>query len=622
MFFAYARIYENLASGDIPQYLNLAQVLLLRIICYAIGSWCSLAVGLILVLVGVTLVIGLVIRVWLLPNQFVHYDDMWGAYRALVIHGKDRGELLEKLPDSLQSIASQTIDLLPFGEYAIKHLSAVHQASYMTTLAPLHYIFSLAFIPAVDDYQAFLIVSRFFSLLEYLLFVFIFIKAIRLLKSRTSKAIGYLILLLSAMSGMMIYYSVQGHNYMASVPAMAALLFWIKAYEVKARKFPLRAFSILYSISILISYSFIIYLPAYILVYVAILANSRYFKAQANIHAAQYLYSFGWLILPIVQSFLLKRFYIMPSATGAGWQSGFNNEYIIVPGDRFAQEAAKIFPAIRDSIGSVFLYQSSSTAIDTIFVIAVLLIVAFSFVVVLRQMNKTRCYSLLFAQGILVTHFALYLCGVLALSPTRHSLILFPVISWILMETSNSLCFQSLFARLMRQHLPTVLCRPNVVPLSSAIVLSCYSVVATISLVNEVRLNRLDPVIANSSVLDSSRYIVYAPYYNFGVSIYSILNGKRETLVPLSESNLPGILLGDQKDVPSQAYFLYVTNDPLQPSKTIAKKYAGKYQCLGNPEILFSQSSQTIVDPVKFPITSNGTNSLHVIKVDCLKSTL
>lgn len=546
---------------------------------------------------------------------------MWGAYRALAIHIKDRGELLEKLPDVLKTTASQFINSVPFGEYAIKHLSSVYEASHSTTLAPLHYIFSLAFIPAVDDYQAFLVASRFFSFLEYVLFVLIFIKAIRLFKSRTVKAIGYFILVLSAMSGMMIYYSVQGHNYMASVLAMAALLYWIKRSEATSRHIPLRTFSILYSIALFTSYSFVIYLPAYFLVYCAVLVNSSYFKSLAYIQPVQYLSKFIWLIIPIAQAFLLKRYYITPSASGAGWQVGFNSEYVIVHGDGFFHNVAKIFPAIRDTLGSVFLYQGSSIALDSLFVIPTLLIVGFSFtILVWRLQNNTRFYSLMFAQAVLVTHLFLYLAGILALSPTRHSIILFPVISWILIETTNGLRVQLLPPYLTRLCLPHVLYRPKAILFSGLVILSIYSFVATVSTINDVRLKRLDPLPANRNILDSAQYVMYAPYYNFGISIYSMLNGKKETPVPIPESHQPATLLvGKQKNTSPRPYFLYVTNDPVKPTKTTVEKHASQYQCFGNAETIFSQPSQTIIDPVRSPITLNGTNSFHIIKVGCQK---
>ena len=110
------------------------------------------------------------LRFWLAKNHFPHYDDLWGIYRAISIKGMGSEEFIGKLPAFLQGITTE-IDKIDVVSWLLRHIASVKEATYKTTLAPLHYAFSLATTGTSGSYKGTLFAGRIVSVIEYILFV-------------------------------------------------------------------------------------------------------------------------------------------------------------------------------------------------------------------------------------------------------------------------------------------------------------------------------------------------------------------------------------------------------------------------------------------------------------------
>ena len=559
--------------------------------------------------------LGFSIRMWLVSNHFPHYDDLWGEYRALHIKSMPQEEFLSRLPQSFRPIL-ESIFTIPAAEWFARHLISVFEATYHSTIAPLHYVFAFIFVGMASTYPHALAESRVFTLLEYILFLVLML-IFSACRSHVERRVLCAFSILSLFGGLPLFYSVQGHNYMMGLcGAVVYLIVLSKSPSSSLSHTSIRASS--YSLLLLASYNFIIFLPAFYICEAQIYA-SHYRSSSTLLNFGRWRFKttfahFLALIIPLVLSLFLKIIYIVPGASGAGWNSGLANEYI-VDYSSFHDFFYHLYFSMSSTMAALFLPTSTNSLLNFLLVIPIVTFILLA----LRSISGQPLQSDLpsaFATFALVSFFLLYLFRYLAISPTRHSLVLFPFIALLTARGVNEL-YSHLSTRFYytesHEFLPAS--NPFVILLAIA-----YICLISWYLPDQIR-QRQDPL--SSSIITTigrADTIYYDEYFNFSLSVAPELRHLTEAMVtwPLRDNFVikKSNFTGQNRD----ENIIYATNSfSMPPLVEVESNIAYSSGCISiNPlKPLFSRTSSQVVDSPPRTLTLMGTNSLHLYSTTC-----
>lgn len=572
-------------------------------------------------LIVVTLIVAAIaLRFWLAANHFAHYDDLWGYYRALSIKSMPIEEFREKLPFGSLLLAQNNVVSSVLAQF-LKHLVAVKEATYLTTLAPMHYFLSLLPVGFAESYKASLSEARLVSVIEYIVFFLLLVRYASD-QAREERHCLTAFACLSLFGGLPLYYSVQGHNYMAGLLSYIVYISVLARYD-KWVHVQIIARSLVYSACILTSYSFIIFLPSYYLA-----EYSIWRKRGHSLPGGRLLYrGFLYLVLlqPAILALGLKIGYIMrvkSGSLGVGWNKGVNNEYI-VSYNGVIEFFSSLYVALKSTLTALFLTGPGNVVLGTALTIIIAVLFILGVAKLLRQHGVNT--SVVFSLSTILTWFALYLVGASTIAPTRHSLIYFAPIAVVCSSGYPDLIAggRLLKDKYLSRQTETkmgIFMNVRVGRLVKYVVLTIFLILSFGLLKDQISL-RQDPV--NDKLLSKishSDVLVYDGYYNYSLAVAPELRNMVESNVELKGAEAIGIkkVKGEAKG--SDMSLAYATNSYYVNSiDEVIEKLTASDICSSaryRESIINKKSDQVIDLPPSF-LTGVGTNSLTVYLFDC-----
>ena len=576
------------------------------------------------------LAIGMGLRLWLAANHFPHYDDLWGMYRAVSIKGMDANEFVEKLPSFSQE-AVRILVGIDAADWLLRHIASIKEATYMTTLAPLHYAIALVPVGIANSYKEALLGGRITTLLEYLIFILLAMKLCGQLENSRRRIYQFYIAL-TLFGGLPLFYSAQGHNYMGGVAATVIYITTLNQFSSsKTRESLIRAG--MYCLMILTSYTFIIYLPAYIACELIIMRRDKELskKEESEIEGRvsvkktktktrQKVAKTIILLAPIILSIALKEFYIMQvkdGSLGVGWNSGLNNEYIVNYQDarkflEYFWEASKI------TISALFLPTVENKFLNQVLggtTILFIIIGIYDYIKSFRVTEKKLIDA--FAITSILTTIGFYLIGKIAISPTRHSLTLILFIA--LIASRGGIAIYSA----MKESKPTFATYKIDKRIKRILKTTLISTVMVTIInyywgsVKSETLKRVDAL--DSSILDQMRS--YDKIYISGYRNFSLATAPE--LIKMEEEEIGYITWIRTKKqqnntAPRIAYF---SNDPriiVEQEIENKIKVSEKAVACKASKVIKEIISTTTPDLAPEPLTPIGTNTIRAYEVECM----
>lgn len=563
--------------------------------------------------------IGISIRLWLIFYHFPHYDDLWGYYRAIHIKLLSREEFYGKLPYILK-LYSDLFASSPFLDWILRHFVSVREATFHTTLAPLHYFFSFLFTGFAKTYPFTLAEARITTFLEYLLFLLLFFVFSRR-RSEVEKTILIVFLLLSLFGSLPLFYSVQGHNYMTGVVASVVYLLLLdKLSSTSCKSIAIRAF--LYCVCIHSSYNFIILLPSYYASELFIfyrrhpsIVLKQPFKLKQPC-PSRVLGTLLFLSLPLITSLSLKALYIMPGAVGHGWNSGFHNEYIVTY-ESLPKFFGNIYYSFSSTLSALYMPTTTSQLANAFLFFLLIPFVLIGMLVILRYPSKSSAADI-FSLVSLLTFFVFYLLNYIAISPTRHSLILYTFIAIIFARGLSFSCYHLRDSKIFSTILFSI--RLDSYYLNASLI--SLLIIAVFFFCNAIPFeisSRKDPLTpADISLISKSHSLYYDPHYNFSLSVAPELRHMKEVLIPWTGRIEPVIKKSISSKPTAGDVIVYATNSFEEKNlPEVIEKIRSSTGCLAIEPLqpVRTHVSRKIVDAT--PLTNVGTNTLRLYKTIC-----
>lgn len=369
--------------------------------------------------------LGIFVRYQFLSSHFSHVDDLtpirtileWSKYP---VYPMWHSELVD---DSIFSILDN-LGLLKIIAKLVDVKNQVFGISKSSTYAPLQFFLTALFIRPGMNYQQFLFWGRFPSFLfgslnivfiGYLIYKFV---------SKNKLTYSLLAIVLTSISLENIIYSVQMESYEIGVFITSILfilfLFKIEKYQ-NNWKFDLLiiGFILLCSWS---QYQFIFFLPGF---YIGLFVFAFTKKNKSLFYK--------YLILSIINIFLLIPLYLFMNENGllirgVNWNAGVNGEFLF-SFNGLNSITEYISYLVNFFAKNSILITKSNFMIGNGFVDHTIYFVLLTIIMVIGLIKLVKSNKPLFA-FISVTigiWMILVLIGSLTLSPTRHSLILFPM---------------------------------------------------------------------------------------------------------------------------------------------------------------------------------------------------
>ena len=461
------------------------------------------------------------------------------------------------------------------------------------------------------------------SLIEYILFFLVSIKVVSALRSRNTNKFAYILLSLSLVSGLFVTYSVQGHNYMAGTLSLS-FLFLCLSFPNNNKKFFPFIFGLSIAISFWTSYQLILYAPSFIFTFLLFFVfTTSLYKPLKN--------RFRSFIIPILLSIstlymlLLHR---IPSTAGIGYNSGFSNEYI-VNYSSIKSFLYYLILSLNHTIISLFLPPGFPSSIGSIFsgLLLIFILISISSTIYSLYSKNKLCLNPIYvsADVLLLNHFSLYLVGKLAISPTRHSLLLFLPI--VISSSSGLSIVVNKYSNFTLQYLglitKRILTQKQYLTYIYLSLMITFLVLVSTSWLSELP-KKID--LLTTSLIDyvkDSNYIIYDNYFNYSFAIAPEIKDKFIELHPkanpIKNKNKLGPILLKSKNLDNLGHIVYITNSFL-PEISPAEMDT-QVKTLGcdtsSLSVIKSQSSTNIPDTVPIPIFYGGTNSLHIFKIEC-----
>ena len=373
-------------------------------------------------------------RVETAPVHFTHYDDLWPGYVFQVMESYSPEKLAEQISTKIGFIGSSGSLKLEqfFRDYPLffsitKVLVTPFAIASSSTYAPFQFIFSKLFYDFSYSYEFSKFSLRLPSLVYSLLSIFLIYKISNRLKINEKSLFRVSGALILTLSWMFLIYSSQGQTYASVVFGVLVLSYLLqiqRSYSGFLRK------NLLYggivSLLVTMNYQLAFLLPAFFL--------SLLFSSNKT------LYSFNksWWLSLVISLFNSILVYILflkdrlaQSSPGVGWNAGDKEQYLLNLncGESSVSCALNFFienfSHVTQSILS-FDNIDSLTSQTYSYSLAILFILGIYF------LFKTSRFSLaLFAIGSVFSIALLIIFGYLTYSPTRHMMIILPIMAFV-----------------------------------------------------------------------------------------------------------------------------------------------------------------------------------------------
>jgi len=410
---------------------------------------------------------------------------------------------------------------------------------------------------------------------------------------------------------------------MAGLAASAGYLVVLSRFaNQSSRTILIRSF--FYCLAILTSYWFILLLPAFYATEFLILFRSyrskRAFKAENDNWIVKSILSVIVLSIPIAMSMLLKSFYIASSAIGIGWNGGLSGEYI-VSYSSIHSFIVNLYLGLSSTVASLYLPATTFSIANFIIfaIIGYFVVIGLRSVMVdLDNIDPATLYSVFS----LLTALALYASGNIALSPTRHSLILFTSVSAIAARgfAHRKLLIRRFGCKYLIFNFP--LGRQSTSKLFLMALSFSFVYFCSFLLIEEI-VDRQDSLHdSDIKFMSSARTIYYDEYTNFSIAIAPELRNMKETLVSWPESRQQ-VIKKSYPSIPGNGdLVLYATNSFRQKDLEVIKsRISSSSRCESSSPIVnvASRISPKIVDSPPSTLTYNATNSFQLYKLTCFQ---
>ncbi len=572
------------------------------------------------------LIAGIFLRLVFVSNHFPHYDDLWGYYRTLGVRGLSNEEFIARLPSKIGILINSLPQKLAFiFSPIIRHFSSVYSSVNGTTLAPLHYFFSGFIAFDSGNYKLNLVLARALSLAEYIGFFAIALRLSKIFSKDLIKLFYVSILALSLISFHPVILSIQGHSYMAAILGMGVLISLLgNAKYQKSINTQIAS----YSLFVINGIIFLPYLPSFLLTQIL-----AYRMKKTNPFR-----SIGFYLSLIILGISIALVYLIFMSSihigsGTGYQGGPNNEYMFTSKTIISSFNGAIF-ALFKTLNTMFLSPSSPLIVSSLFTAFILLTIIYGLIDTLinfqSRINETSQLKVIYVQLLLANHFLLYLFGKLAISPTRHSLILYlPIViasaygldkfistlgmKLVVPRNKNNLSFGSLL----------------IVKRASSFYLLILSTFLFLNLYHSFyywlpeMAQRFDPLTSDIiDALKNKQTIVYDKYWNFSLNIHPTIRANfEERKYPDKVQSIYDPSWNAQvlisRDRKSRGW-AYVSNNPETPTKSQIMTLASSTGCKkpSNHTELISHATSVGIDPEYFA-NYVATNSLYAVSVDC-----
>ncbi len=360
-----------------------------------------------MIFISTLLLYGIYLRYNILDSHFSHIDD-----------------LLPAIEESKQS-KFDTCNLKNVKFHICQNL--FFKVSENTTYAPFQFLITDFFLNNPKDYKSCLFNSRLPSFLFFIMGIFMFYLVTKSINKKNNLlffAFGSFVFTFSWMS---IIYSVQSSSYIIGVFAALTIFYFILNESRIINQWKRYLIFLLIGCLPLLQYQILIFIIAYLITKTIQLL----FKVNAKNVSEQFV-EIGLLFLSTLTCYV---FFIQKyNQRGINWNSGINNEFLFSIHEKNIFQNIKylvlfviknsfiVFQAITSPFNESNYYPSFIWSAVGIFM------VLFGFIKTIKNHDKQLIFFAYYSLTIIVLWLILILYGKLALSPTRHNLILLSLI--------------------------------------------------------------------------------------------------------------------------------------------------------------------------------------------------
>ena len=387
-------------------------------------------------LVSIIAIIFLISRSVVFGTHFTHYDDIFGPYLIKVIVNYDAEYFASQVTKYGVSLSAGMQDWIINNLIQndlifnfIKRMIGAFSISLVSTFAPLQFIFTALILNFDLPYQDFIKVMRLPSLISAFASFACLIFFARLFKGPIKIILMTCGSLLLTISWMLIIYTSQSENFMLGLFAVFLMFFLIQRYAYITPSF---GYSILLGVGLsalcFSHYQAIFFLPGFYLGYLLACKPKQRLKRFCSLVPAGLInLSFVAIIYFI---FLSERLGVNP---GVGWNAGFNQEFVwqqeyFLNGyiNFFTNFFSFFFVNAVKVIYGIFGFRESFDGLSITYSCFLLLISTYGFYKLSKSKNYYNIF--IFILTTLIIWIGLVLAMKLTFSPTRHSIVLIPIV--------------------------------------------------------------------------------------------------------------------------------------------------------------------------------------------------
>jgi len=377
-----------------------------------------------------------------LGTHFAHVDDVGVAFSILnrdelniarirsVIYDNSRPSHTGQMPKLLRRL--DDFGVLEWAYHVAQPAWRSFVVPLQWTYAPLQFFVTQHLISDEQEYSQILFWGRFPSAVFASMSIFILAATLRALYGRNWPFIALLPLSILCLSWQNIIYAKQMENYSLGVTAVLALIAgisWLQSRRFDRRQMRWSALAV--CIALTATYQILFFLPAVMFVAVVLALRDSVERpmrrmTELMVHFAAPIVVF---LVPIYVLFLSHR-----KGAAISWNAGPNREYVFEwpAQSSFLDLPGRAFTFLRtagmDTVEALIAFAPEQELSVRVLAIAILLLAALGIVTAMRDEERRKNCVILFGVFGLATYCTLFLAGILTLSPTRHSMILLPLI--------------------------------------------------------------------------------------------------------------------------------------------------------------------------------------------------
>jgi len=387
-------------------------------------------------LVFIVFIVFCATRLMMFGNHFTHYDDIFGPYLIKLINSYDQEYFIYQVQKYGSSLGPniQGFVITYFVENdllfdLIKRMIGAFSISIVSTFAPIQFIFTALILNFDLAYPDFIKVMRLPSLIFALGSFGMMILFSNLFDDSLKKVFLICGSTLLTVSWMSIIYSSQSENFILGLFSVFILFFIIqKIHKNQLSLLHSVYLGLILSILCFSHYQVMFFLPGFYLGYLFAANKQKFWPRFASLIPAGLINLVSVAIIYFV--FLSTRLGVNP---GVHWNAGLNNEFVwqtvYLENGLLESLFNIIYFFFINSIKVLYGIFGFRDSFDLFSILSALFLFIFS-LIGLYKLSKSHQFRHLFIFIILtiIVWMILIFMQKLTLSPTRHSLVLIPLI--------------------------------------------------------------------------------------------------------------------------------------------------------------------------------------------------